>query len=281
MNDPAGVAGQAAAAARLRRAICASGPTRSITGSRCAINGKVITARYTGVVPDKFKNGAEVVLKGTAARRRLRGGAQRRDGEVSVEVQPEDAGDGGELDGRPRIVHAARHVRRRRLRARRVGGRRAPPIPRRSIDSGVGAFYLTAGLLTVASAVILQAFVDRQLHDQIRAALFRLGAAAGLQDRVLLGRARRVDPLLGVPAVGVRHRRGRRQPRASPRADSVGRRRHRRDGDVLHLHHGGAQQSVRHLSDRRRRPKGAASIRCCRTSTWRSIRRRSTRASSR
>jgi cytochrome c-type biogenesis protein CcmE len=27
-------------------------------------NGKVITANYTGVVPDNFKNGAEVVLKG-------------------------------------------------------------------------------------------------------------------------------------------------------------------------------------------------------------------------
>jgi cytochrome c-type biogenesis protein CcmE len=27
-------------------------------------NGKVITARYTGVVPDTFKNDAEVVLKG-------------------------------------------------------------------------------------------------------------------------------------------------------------------------------------------------------------------------
>jgi cytochrome c-type biogenesis protein CcmE len=27
-------------------------------------NGKVVTARYTGVVPDTFKNGAEVVLKG-------------------------------------------------------------------------------------------------------------------------------------------------------------------------------------------------------------------------
>lgn len=28
-------------------------------------NGKVINARYTGVVPDTFKNEAEVVLKGT------------------------------------------------------------------------------------------------------------------------------------------------------------------------------------------------------------------------
>jgi len=27
-------------------------------------NGKVITARYTGVVPDTFKNASEVVLKG-------------------------------------------------------------------------------------------------------------------------------------------------------------------------------------------------------------------------
>ena len=27
-------------------------------------NGKVITANYSGVVPDNFKNGAEVVLKG-------------------------------------------------------------------------------------------------------------------------------------------------------------------------------------------------------------------------
>src|SRR5215218_658789 len=27
-------------------------------------NGKIITAHYTGVVPDNFKNGAEVVLKG-------------------------------------------------------------------------------------------------------------------------------------------------------------------------------------------------------------------------
>lgn len=30
-------------------------------------NGKVIKAYYTGVVPDTFKNGSEVVLKGTLA----------------------------------------------------------------------------------------------------------------------------------------------------------------------------------------------------------------------
>ena len=34
---------------------------------RVQSNGKVIAARYTGVVPDTFKDGAEVVLKGRLA----------------------------------------------------------------------------------------------------------------------------------------------------------------------------------------------------------------------
>ena len=54
--------------------------------------------------------------------------------------------------------------------------------------------------MTVASAVIVHAFVDRQLRDQVRPALLRLRAAARLQDRVVLGRARRVDHVLGLPA---------------------------------------------------------------------------------
>ena len=32
--------------------------------SKIQSNGSVVTARYTGVVPDTFKNGSEVVLKG-------------------------------------------------------------------------------------------------------------------------------------------------------------------------------------------------------------------------
>ena len=50
-------------------------------------NGKVITANYTGVVPDTFKNESEVVLKGQAARRRIQRRAQWRHGEVPLEVQ--------------------------------------------------------------------------------------------------------------------------------------------------------------------------------------------------
>jgi cytochrome c-type biogenesis protein CcmE len=30
-------------------------------------NGKIVNARYTGVVPDTFKDGSEVVIKGTLA----------------------------------------------------------------------------------------------------------------------------------------------------------------------------------------------------------------------
>ena len=48
------------------------------------------TPRYTGIVPDTFKDEAEVVLKGTA--RRPTGftvDAERRDGEVPVEVRGE------------------------------------------------------------------------------------------------------------------------------------------------------------------------------------------------
>ena len=35
-------------------------------------NGQVVNASYTGVVPDTFKGGSEVVLKGTLGPRRLR-----------------------------------------------------------------------------------------------------------------------------------------------------------------------------------------------------------------
>ena len=47
----------------------------------------VVAAQYTGIVPDTFADDAEVVLKGTLGRRRFPGGAERRDGEVSVEVR--------------------------------------------------------------------------------------------------------------------------------------------------------------------------------------------------
>ena len=89
----------------------------------------------------------------------------------------------------------------------------------------------------------------RRLLDQVRPALLGFGAAAGLQDHLVLGRARRLDHVLGVPAVDLRVDRRLRQPRAPPRADSVRRRHHLRRADVLPLPDGGAQEPVHDVPD--------------------------------
>ena len=64
-----------------------SSPTRWTTGSRSRTTARSIQASYTGIVPDTFKDGSEVVLKGHLQTGRLRRRAERRDGEVSVEVR--------------------------------------------------------------------------------------------------------------------------------------------------------------------------------------------------
>ena len=61
----------------------------------------------------------------------------------------------------------------------------------------------------------------RRLLDQIRSALFGLRPAALLQAHVVLGRPRRLDHVLGVPAVALRQRRRLHQSRAPSRADSL------------------------------------------------------------
>ena len=43
----------------------------------------------------------------------------------------------------------------------------------RLIESGIGAFYTVAALMTVASGVIIYAFVVRRLFHPLRAALLR------------------------------------------------------------------------------------------------------------
>ena len=50
-------------------------------------NGHVVQATYSGVVPDTFKDGSEVVLKGHLGPGGFVGCAGRRDGEVPVEVR--------------------------------------------------------------------------------------------------------------------------------------------------------------------------------------------------
>ncbi len=96
-------------------------------------NGQIVSATYTGVVPDTFKSDSEVVLKGHAVVGGLQGAAQWRDGEVPVEVRSQ----AGERDalreilegrhGLTRRAPAAARVRHRGLYGRGLRRRRAAP----------------------------------------------------------------------------------------------------------------------------------------------------------
>ena len=164
-------------------------------------------------------------------------------------------------NGKSRNVHSAGGVRRLQLRGRRVGGWRAPRSWR-LVESGIGAFHLVTALMTVASADHRSRLRHQRLFDQVRPALFGRGAAAVLQADVVLGRARRLDHVLGDAARHVRQRRRLRQPRSPPRADPVRRRHDRRRADVLPLPDGDPQQPVRDVPDagagRRARAEPAA-----------------------
>ena len=96
------------------------------------------------------------------------------------------------------------------------GRRRSQPL----IDSGVGAFYLTAALMSVASVIIVHAFVTGNFAIRYVQRYSDAAQPMASQDHVDAGRARRLDHVLGLPAVGVRHGGRRGEPRAPPRADS-------------------------------------------------------------
>ena len=227
---------QEAAAAWLRRAGLdhRSKPNTLEYRFQVQSNGQIVSATYTGVVPDTFKSDAEVVLKGTLVAGRLHGAAQRRDGEVPVEVRSQ----AGERDAlreilrRPPWPHSARSSscspsspRPTRSRPSVAGARRRNT---RLIESGIGAFYTVAALMTVASGRHHLRVRRRRLFDPLRPALLRQRPAALLQDHVVLGRPRRLGDVLGVPAVAVRRGGGQGQSRAASRADSLRRRGHRR-----------------------------------------------------
>ena len=210
MADPAGVAGQAPAAARLRRRRI---DPAEAGHARLPVQGaeqRQDRARrdYTGIVPDTFKDGSEVVLQGHAERRRLPRRAERRDGEVPVEVRSRaDRARHVELPPWPPSARSscspASSSAAYAVAASVAGARRRS---RRLIESGIGAFYLVAALMTVASAVIINAFVTDDYSIKYVQHYSDSGAAAVLQDHVVLGRPRRLDHVLGVPAVGLRHR---------------------------------------------------------------------------
>ncbi len=132
-----------------------------------------------------------------------------------------------------------------------VGARRRS---RRLIESGIGAFYLVCALMTAASAVIVNAFLTgdysikyvQHYSDSVQPLFYK--------HHVVLGRPRRLDHVLGVPAVDFRLARRVREPRAPSRADPLRRRHHLQRADVLPVPDGGAQESVHDVSRRSRRP---------------------------
>ena len=113
-------------------------------------------------MPDTFKDEAEVVLKGRLTARRLPHGSERRHGQVSVEVR---SGRSVALDdvqarnGLPRLVSPPRHASSSAATPAVISVVGARRRSRRLIESGIGAFYLVAALMTVASAVMINAFL--------------------------------------------------------------------------------------------------------------------------
>src|SRR5439155_854622 len=90
---------------------------------------------------------------------------------------------------------------------------------------------------------------DRRLLDQVRRPLLRQRAAAVLQAHVVLGRARRLDHVLGLPAGPVRLDRGLCESRTASRAYPLRCGRHLHGADVLSVPDGGAQEPVHDVSD--------------------------------
>ena len=97
-----------------------------------------------------------------------------------------------------------------------VGARRGN---RRLIDSGRAGVYALAAVLGLSSVALRLRLRDPRLLDQVRPPLLGRVVAALLPDHRVLGRPRRVDPLVGLPAVGVLgHRRS--TPTATATASS-------------------------------------------------------------
>ena len=202
-------------------------------------------ASYTGILPDTFKDEAEVVLKGRLTTdghfavepngvmakcpskyeekcrtTTLRQAPVTRDLKIYSISRSKDS---ESPYGNTRLHRPPRHLRRLQLRGGRVGRRRAARLAaahrkrHRRVPYGDGADGDGVG----ADGPRLR---HRRFLHQVRVALFRLVPAAVLQDHVVLGRARRLDHVLGVPAGVLRQPGGAREPRSPSRADSLCRR---------------------------------------------------------
>ena len=181
------------------------------------------TRRRTGHRPDTFKDEAEVVLKGSST---PEGFHCRTDGVMAKCPSKYEAAQEGQAKPWPPsasfLLLATFVVCSYAAVASVVGARRRS---RRLIESGIGAFYLVTALMTCASAVIINAFLTDDFSIKYVAHYSDSVAAALLQDHAYWGG---LDGsimfwvfLLSVFGT----RRGLREPRAPPRADSLRRRR--------------------------------------------------------
>ena len=158
-----------------------------------------------------------------------------------------------------------------------VGARRRS---RRLIESGIGAFYLIAALMTVASAVIINAFLTDDFSikyvahysDSVQPLFYKITSYWGGLDGSIMFWVFLLS-LFGVD-------RRLREPRAPPRADPVRRRDHLHGADVLPVPDGRAQEPVHDVPDGRAGRRRGAEPAAAELLDGRSIRRRSTSASS-
>jgi hypothetical protein len=92
-----------------------------------------------------------------------------------------------------------------------IGARRAN---RRFVESGRAGVYALAGVLGLSSVALVYSFVT---HDySIKYVQHYPIFVTAFSNHGLLGRARRVDPLVGLPAVGLLGDRRLLEPRSPP-----------------------------------------------------------------
>ena len=143
-------------------------------------------ATYTGITPDTFVNDSEVVLTGTLAPDGFHATSMTA---VPIEVRPQAVGTTGPTG--PTATERGRWhpsgatffsqafvVCACALAASIAGARRRS---RRLIESGIGAFYLVAAIMSAVSAIIVYAFVSGDYSIKYVARI-RFRSATLLQD---------------------------------------------------------------------------------------------------
>ena len=146
-----------------------------------------------------------------------------------------------------------------------VGARRGS---RRLVESGIGAFYLIAALMTIASAVMINAFLTddfsiryvSRYSDSVQPLFYKITSYWGGLDGSIMFWVFLLS-IFGAIAVAVNRDRYRELIPYVVAVVSLG-------ADVLPVPDAGAQQPVRHLHHAGPAPTARGSTRCCRTTGW-------------